>query len=568
LQQNLYAEDTVTGELRTVSKTQQDPINFFDFLNPNFSGYSADGKHLAFTSPQTPFGYTRLLPDAAPNDAPTVYKWDDGVLSVAGRLPDGIVPPWGAALEPQGTKGTMSPDGSRLAFTTSPDGVAPSQLYLHVDGRPSVWISEPERDDPEDKTPANGIRFEGMTPDGNNVFFISDDPLVDEDTAPGSDLYRFTYGDDPESDTNNLTLITNNGSSAYGSTGGTLVGMSDDATRVYIHQTDAVLKLWQEGVPGLTIVDDSGFRLGTIAEQLTLLSAEPGHGRVSPDGNWLAYIHSNGQMYVYDREGGSLTCVSCPSGASVVPTVTNSGGRPFKGFRPRFLSDDGRGFFSSTGALVAGDTNGVADVYEFDGQSGTLSLLSSGKGSEPAMFVDASRSGDDVFIVTRQQLVQSDRDDYADVYDVRVGPAPAGQPLDTAPACEGEGCQGALSGAPAEDVLGSLSLEGGGESPAARVRLAVRGRASFRGTVGLLRVRVGPAGRIAWRGRGLASGALRRGAGTTGLKLRLAKRARVQLRRSGRYSTVVRLRFRAGDGRVASRNVRLTFRAATKNGGR
>jgi len=564
MRKDLYVEDTATGALRTVSKSQQDTLGLTDFLNVDYRGASADAKHVAFVLS------TQMLPEAL-EGVQNVYKWDDGVLSVAGVLPDGNVPPAGATVEPDNIKGTMSADGSRLVFTASPDGVAPSQLYLHVDGQPSVWVSEPERGvdgDDDDKTPANGVLFEGMTPDGKHVFFSSEEPLVDADTAPGPDEYRFTYSQDPANDTNNLTLITNDGQAVNdpGSVGGALVGMSDDATRVYLHGSDSTLKLWQEGVPGLTTADPSAPRT-RIARSLSLVASMPGYGRVSPDGNWLAYVKDE-RMYLYDRAGGSLVCVSCPAEASLVPTITDTGEGYFQGFRPRFLSDDGQVFFSSTGALVTEDTNGVADVYEYDGQTGTLSLLTTGKGSEPAMLADASRSGDDVFVVTRQQLVASDRDGYIDLYDVRVGPAPAGQSVGVAPACEGDGCQGALSGAPAEGVLGSLSLESDPPGAAARVRLAVRSRATFRGTVGLLRVRLAR-GQIAWHGRGLASGTLRRTSpGTAKLRLRLAKRARTQLKRSGRYTTVVRLRFRAGDGRTASRTVRLTFRAATKNGGR
>jgi Tol biopolymer transport system component len=565
--ENLYALDTATGGLRTISKSLQDhPFALFDFLNTSFFGYSDDAKHIAFR----PASGTPMLPDAPPG---ALYKWDDGVLSVVGLLPDGEFPPAGATVFPENIKGTMSADGSRLAFMASPDGSAPSQLYLHVDGEDSVWVSEPETSN-NDKTPPGGITFEGMTPDGKHVFFSTDVALVDEDTAGGPDLYRFTYSPDADSAGDNLTLITNNGGALNDAGfGGALVGMSDDAKRVYVHSSGATLDLWQEGSPGLTTVDPSAPRPTAPKDFLTLVASIPGMGRVSPDGNWFAYLKyvsgsGDYRMFLYDRAADSLVCVSCPSDASVEPTITNSGLDKFKSFRPRFLSDDGQVFFSTTGGLVAADTNGVADVYEYDGQTKTLSLLTSGKRSEPSMFADASRSGDDVFVFSRQQLVPSDTDDYVDLYDVRVGPAPASQPVDTAPACEGEGCQGTLSGAPAEGVLGSLSFDNDPEGARRGVRLAVRRRAVFRGVAGSLVVRTGR-GRIAWRGRGLASGSLRRGrAGKARLRLRLNRRARIRLRRSGRYTTVVRLTFRAGDGASASRRVRVTFRAATRNGGR
>jgi hypothetical protein len=456
LQENVYAEDTATGALRTINKSQVDPPTFRDFLNTSFAGYSADAKHLAFGTGVFGEPPTALLPDARAG-VPNVYKWDDGVLSVAGKLPDGSVPPTGAGVAVLNKKGAMSADGSRLVFTASPDGSAPSQLYLHVDGAPSVWVSEPELsdEDDEDKSPPGEVVFEGMTPDGKNVFFTSFDPLLDEDTAPGADLYRFTYSPDAESD-DNLTLITNNGSSRFDTgTGGVLVGMSDDATRVYVHQIDALLKLWEQGVPGLKVVDPTPFRVAESTERLTLLSSEPGHGRVSPDGNWLAYIDGQHQMYLYSRSSQSLTCVSCPATATLRLTITNSGVLDLPSFRPRFLSDDGQVFFTSTGSLVPEDTNGVADVYEYDGPTGRLSLVTSGTGSEPSMFADAGRDGDDVFFVTRQQLAPSDTDEYADLYDARAGGGfdePRSSP--TVP-CAGDVCQVAASGLAAAPAIPS-----------------------------------------------------------------------------------------------------------------
>lgn len=553
--ENLYAEDTLTGGLRTISKTQADPLQLFDFLNPDLEGYSADAKHIAFVTP------TRMLPGAASDGSPNLYKWDDGVLSLAGVLPDGSLPPGGATVFPSDIRGTMSRDGTRLVFNASPDGSAPPQLYLHVDGRRTVWVSEPRRGN-GDRTPASGIVFEGMTPDGNNVFFASDDPLVDGDTAPGPDMYRFTY--DPATDSGSLTLLTNDGQALNtGGFGGELVGMSDDGNRVYLHEIGGTLKLWQDGVPGLTTVDPSAPRPISAREWLTLAAWAPGGGRVSPDGNWFAYIKDS-QMYLYDRRAQSLTCVSCPSDATVEPTVTNSGGRRFMGFRPRFLSDDGKVFFTSTGSLVPADRNGIADVYEYDGQTRTLTLLTSGKGADPAMFVDASRSGNDVFVVTRAKLVKSDRDNYVDLYDIRVGAAPPDQPAD-APACEGDACQGTLTASPPDDALGSLSLDEGHSSGVAHVWLTARHRATFHGSAGLLSVKLSAAGRIAWSGRGLVPGSLRRGsAGSVRLRLRLGKSGRAALARLRHYTTTVRLTFRAADGSTATTTVRVTFRGAAK----
>jgi len=551
--ENLYVENTVTDGLRTISKTQADPLQLFDFLNTDFEGYSADAKHVAFVTS------TRMLPEAASDGSPNLYKWDDGVLSLAGVLPDGSLPPGGATVLPSDIRSTMSRDGTRLVFNASPDGSAPPQLYLHVDGRRTVWVSEPERGN-GDRTPANGIVFEGMTPDGNNLFFASDDPLVDGDTAPGPDLYRFTY--DPVTDSGNLTLITNDGLALTGQgVGDELVGMSDDGRRVYLHESDSTLKLWQEGVPGLTTVDPAASRIATPRDWLTLVATTPGNGRVSPDGDWFAYIKDS-QMYLYDRRAQSLTCVSCPSDATVEPTVTHTGGRDFVGFRPRFLSDAGKVFFTSTGSLVPADRNGVADVYEYDGQTRTLSLLTSGEGTDPAMFVDASRSGNDVFVVTRAKLVKSDRDNYVDLYDVRVGAAPPDQPAD-APACEGDACQGTLAAPPSDGALGSLSLEEGHTSGATHARLTARHRATFHGAVGLLSVKLSAAGRIAWSGRGLVSGSLRRGsAGTARLRLRLDKSGRAALARSGHYTTTVHLTVHSADGGKVTTTIRVTFRGA------
>ena len=117
-------------------------------------------------------------------------------------------------------------------------------------------------------------------------------------------------------------------------------------------------------------------------------------------------------------------------------------------------------FFDSSEGLLPSDTNGVGgcslasgvpactDVYEFEPPNagtctdpvGCLSLISTGTGSLETFFIDASPSGNDVFIREFQKLVPRDTQEGApSLYDVRVDggfPEPPPPPLcTTADAC-------------------------------------------------------------------------------------------------------------------------------------
>jgi hypothetical protein len=207
-----------------------------------------------------------------------------------------------------------------------------------------------------------------------------------------------------------------------------------------------------------------------------LTSYGPGSTRVSSDGRYLAFIsqgdagdgrgltgsatNTRSQMYLYDLESDALNCISCPpypptanreetKHGMLSPTATT--GTPsyaIPGIRPRFLASDGRVFFNTPESLLPEDTNGVMDPYVYDPATAEVSLLSSGISPGPSSFSEASVSGDDVFIVTREPLVPSDTDDFVDLYDVRSGGG-FDEPVVAPPApCSGEGCQGAAGQAP------------------------------------------------------------------------------------------------------------------------
>ena len=579
LRNSIYVEDTATLSLKTVTVSQVDTPTVFDFLQypQPFWGISADARHVAFVSA------TQFLPNAALG-VPNVYQWDDGVLNLAGLLPDGTLPS-GGSDSPASYRGAMSADGSRLLFTASPDGSSPPQLYMRIGERRTAWISENELD-PLDldyqEFPAN-VQVMGMTPNGRSVFFTTDARLLSNDrNTNGTDLYRYTDSDNPASDSN-LTLISQDGSLA----GAELGGISNDGERVYYQTTTPELVVWDHG--NAQVISNRVFIFGAFG-----LPASPGDSRVTPDGAFLAFrtnatmdddgVHGitgegevtnrHYEMYLYSLRDRRVTCSSCPSGSAtsdvtVLPAVTE-GTPPVRnpGFRPRFLSESGHVFFSTADALVPQDTNGVLDAYEYDPVTGRVSLLSAGTGKDPATFTDASASGDNVFIVTRQRLVASDRDDLVDLYDARDGsslPEVVEQPRLV---CEGDGCQPPPSASPPGHPRGSSIFEDDSGVAAGGFRLlAVRQHMMVRGAHGLLRVRLFATGRLTWGGRGLQPGSVSRsGSGRYEVHLRLRRHARLRLRAAGVYTTSIHLTFVSAGGDEVKRTTRVTFRVVAKKG--
>lgn len=195
-------------------------------------------------------------------------------------------------------------------------------------------------------------------------------------------------------------------------------------------------------------------------------------------------------QYFRFAPGQGLACLSCnpTGGPSVRPKVeVNLGAPGMAAFNPDStmphpLSAGGNRFFFQTAAgLVAADTNGQGgpcptwnsgtvsvpscqDVYEWEApgsgsckeagpaysplNQGCLYLLSSGVGTEPAFFSDASADGSSVFLFTREQLVGQDGDDLIDLYAARADGGLAAQNPVSEPECEAEGCKPAVTPVP------------------------------------------------------------------------------------------------------------------------
>ncbi len=121
-------------------------------------------------------------------------------------------------------------------------------------------------------------------------------------------------------------------------------------------------------------------------------------------------------VFVRDIVGGSTSRVSVASDGSQADAASSSPS----------LSDDGRlvAFVSRAGNLVAGDTNGVADVFVHDRQTGVTRRVSEGVlGQANAACEQAMISGDGnwlVFTSRASNLVGGDDNGVADVFRVNV----------------------------------------------------------------------------------------------------------------------------------------------------
>lgn len=195
------------------------------------------------------------------------------------------------------------------------------------------------------------------------------------------------------------------------------------------------------------------------------------------------------EVYAFDAATRELTCVSCsPSGEPPSPRV----GGTMAAFLPvshdhsrqvRVVGEAGgqlaRVFFDSSESLVPQDQNAKQDVYEWEREGvgscpsgrahGCVYLLSGGTSRSASWLLDASATGDDVFIITRAQLVSADRNGNFDVYDA----TDTGDPPVAATSCQGTGCQGVPPAPPTFATPASETFTGIGNFPAAGPPLPV-----------------------------------------------------------------------------------------------
>ncbi len=404
-------------------------------------------------------------------------------------LPGGSVAPGGAfgsvegAVTPDVSFGggpdfthVISADGSRVFWTYAPE--APTAVQGH--GGPvshrsrALYVRE---NDTQPQSPV-GPEEECLVPaDACTVQVdkaVGGEGIFQDASTDGSKVF-FTKGDLYEYDLESgQTTDLSPGVDVEG-----VAGIGENGEYVYYVDSSKDIVLWHAGVTTLVARD------AAVSEDYSVnnngvptdYAGEIGSrtAEVTPDGHSLVFL-SGVEVWLYETQSGKLTCVSCdPTGEATVPTNAATETDDSVGavlplsvqptYQPRWISEDGSHvFFDSAQPLVPQATNGWLDVYEWerDGtgscqqSQGCIFLLSSGSDPENSYLVDASANGNDVFIITRAQLVAQDHGDLDNVYDVRVdGVRPA-----VAPECSGTGCQGVPPAPPIFATPASVTFEG------------------------------------------------------------------------------------------------------------
>jgi hypothetical protein len=448
---------------------------------------SQDFSHYAFSSRTLAFAEGGLT--SAPGSA---YDNDIAAetVSIVSKTPSGedIAQDTGGSDEYVKIP-AVSRDGSHILMSTEAAGGL-THLYMRVGGAGGISYDVSRGQDEAN----HGVKFASMPTDGDTVYFSSAEQLTADDTDTSTDLYMWSgQGDtvtrvskgDPangDSDACAASWISKCGVEVVPPYESGAVGVGEsappldsstaaDAGDVYFYSPEQL-----DGEAGaldrrnLYAFHDGGVQL------VASLAANLGATRinVSDDGHFAAFLtatqgltpYETGgypQMYRYNAETGALVCVSRnPSGDPPASGVSGS-------LNGRFMSDDGRVFFSTRDALTPRDADGIIDIYEY--VDGRAQLISTGIGETNGSadgtvgLVGVSADGTDAFFSTYETLVGQDRNGpFYKFYDARTGGGFRFVPPQ-APCAAADECHGPSSSSPAAPQIGtSADLGSGGNA--------------------------------------------------------------------------------------------------------
>lgn len=410
-----------------------------------------------------------------------------------------------------GSKGVSS-DGSTVIFTCG------KQIFARIDngeaGAHTVAISEPSAADCSACDTSAGVRteatYDGMSPDGSKVFFTTTQPLLGADTS--ANVYEYDLDApqaSPEDPDGRLIHVSGGAWGTGGAQVGSLVALSEDGSHVYFTSpgvlSGAVNDQGQAPVEGgenfYVFERDAQFPAGRLSFIATAQQGqEQEYDSTTPDGRFFVFASPSDltpgdtstavQVFEYDAQTGVL--VRCSIGQDGFNDNGNTDSFGVSIPFGRAVSDNGEYVaFESADGLTPGALNGLAttntengdtiyfeNVYEY--HDGSVYLISDGQDRSTvedtsSVKVYGMSHGGDIFFTTADQLVPQDLDTEVDLYDARIGGG-FPPPVSLLPSCQGDACQGPLTGAPVLLSPGS-EFQAGGNPPLAQALPAAKPKA-------------------------------------------------------------------------------------------
>jgi hypothetical protein len=483
---DLYVRNNIDGSLQALSSVtppNRTPEEFGapeaeenvveSSLGEEYAGASADFSHQLFEA-------NDALASPAVNPGRTVdnlYDSVDGELHSVNVLPDGSPAPDASFGGPTGSGINGFEIHNAFSHVISADG---SRIFWTDMTTDTLYVRE---NDATTKPVAEEATYLTASTDGSKVLYTKAGDLYEDDLATG-----VTTNLAPGGEVQGLVGASEDLEYIYFAAHGILAtGASEGRSNLYVLHNGGTRLIAILGAAGQEMFEyyghesyawttDQGYRPAQVTSSglgLVFMSRESltGYDNVSEIGGGEKEL----EVFDYDASNGQLSCVSCnPTGEP--PTRGTTADSQLGGlipisrhstYQPRAISEDGdQVFFESHQELLPQAGNDKLNVYEWerDGAgscgdaSGCIYLLSSGSSSSPSYFVAASANGNDVFFMTRSQLVRSDENEYFDVYDARVGAVEAA----ASPECTGTGCQGAAAAAPIFATPASATFVGVG----------------------------------------------------------------------------------------------------------
>jgi hypothetical protein len=258
--------------------------------------------------------------------------------------------------------------------------------------------------------------------DGSHVYFISEEEIAGEGVAGEPNLYAWSGA--------STGLVAT-------------VAASDLEETTHVPELSAKIPALTRWTSWVTNPNEDGQGPGADSS------------RTTPDGRVLVFEsrakltaydnEDHTEIYRYDDEDNGLVCVSCAFGHAPAHDARLQELRwtPLQMIVHNVSEDGSRVFFETGEPLVARDTDGLNDIYEWKegggGEEPGVDLISSGQSASfietplqspqlskdvppPNILTSATQSGDDVIFLSRDVLVDGAPEGGATaIYDARIG---------------------------------------------------------------------------------------------------------------------------------------------------